>query len=172
MNEAIAGYLRERIAEATRKLEEARHELLAASAKEQMAQKQLNAYQGTLDFELMGSEVTTVPETRNGVTPIRTIVIPELAQEGDEGDGETNALLVRKFFRERGSRGVRPHDLNRFFDDTGMTVHKNYAYSILARLKKRKEITARNGRYYATALLLDRIASIPAIEKEATVAAS
>jgi hypothetical protein len=58
MNEALAAYLRERITEATQKREEARRERVAAEEKEQLAMKQISAYQGTLEFELMGSEAT------------------------------------------------------------------------------------------------------------------
>jgi hypothetical protein len=188
MNEAFVAHLRERIAVATRTLEEAKRELAAAEAKAQQAVKQIGAYQGTLDFELAGTENLPVtgtngPNTAMGAIPINgaapNAAIESLfaqlheAGDGENEDGESNAILVRKFFRDRAARGVRPHDLNRFFEDTGMTVHKNYAYSILARLKRRREITARNGRYFATALLLDRIAPEPiAIEKEVTVATS
>ena len=109
---------------------------------------QLEAYTQTLRMVQSDSTVQNSPKPATR---------PHQADEHLDEDEGNNADAVRMFIKDRGSRGTRPADLKNFFEATKMKVHKSYAYSVLARLKKRKEITSRNGKYFPTGVLLDRI---------------
>jgi hypothetical protein len=141
MADRTVEFLNAKIAETQRGLYDHRMKANALAA-------QLEAYVETLRMVQSDSTVQNAPKTATRSD--------QANEHSDEDDGN-NADAVRRFIQVRGSRGTRPADLNKFFEASKMKVHKSYAYSVLARLKKRKEITSRNGKYFPTGVLLDRI---------------
>jgi hypothetical protein len=70
------------------------------------------------------------------------------------GDDETTtpginkAQIVRDVIFANLGRGVTTKDIREGFQKAGVTVHVNYPYAVIRRLKKNKTIREKNGRYY------------------------
>ena len=148
MADRTVEFLNAKIAETQRALGETQRGLNDLRMKASALAAQLEAYMQTLQMIQSDSTAQNAPKPATR---------PHQADEHLDEDEGSNANAVRVFIKDRGSRGTRPADLKDFFEATKMKVHKSYAYSVLARLKKRKEITSRNGKYFPTQVLLDRI---------------
>jgi hypothetical protein len=130
--------LRQRVEQSRRELEDAKRKTQLARFVEETLAAEASGYERALAAE----------ERREG----KTSVAPPEAKTTAGGESPINKTdFADEFINSRNGSGVTAPEVYRAFVDAGITVHRNYVYSILDRLVTRGRIRERRGRYLPSA---------------------
>jgi hypothetical protein len=138
--------LKERFAEAQKRMQESQQRALAAQAEYQAATQECAGWQKALEAETRREQPVT--PTWSGATNQHTAtpVIDQVEQHTQE----TNKTeLIREQLRLHPT-GVTPPELWKAL--SGKIVHRPYLYSVLKRLKDKDEVCVKRGKYCLKAI--------------------
>ncbi len=126
--------LRQRVEETRRELEGAKKKTQQARATEEMLATELTGYERAVAAE----------ERREG----KTALVPLEATSAESETPVNRTSFAEAHIRSHNATGVTPPELFKVFGEAGITLHRNYVYSILNRLATKGRIRERRGRYF------------------------
>ena len=135
--------LKERYTEATKRWEEAQIKLRDVQAQATEAQQEAAAWRIAIEREEARAKKPNVPTVVRART---TDAMPQQLRNVEVSDAQNKTELIKNVVATSGEKGTTPADV--WEAVKALEVSRNYVYSVLYKLKERKVVTERRGRYY------------------------
>jgi|SRR6267142_198847 len=140
-NASFIDYLKMRIEEAQRELTGVTQKKIAVEQQEATLLKDIEGYQSTLAAE----------ERRGGMTsdqPTPAMTQSSLPPQSNNGHTSNATKSILSYVRAAGARGITRIEIKNALDRDGISVHPNYPYVVVSKLKENNKIKEDRGRLY------------------------
>ena len=141
-NASFIDYLKSRIEEAQLELVEATQKRLAAEQVEAQLIKDIEGYRSTLAAE----------ERRGGTSLTAQVEVQptQVPRQSNNGHTPNATLSILSYVRSAGARGITRPEIKNALERDGISVHPNYPYVVISKLKENNKIREDRGRLYIT----------------------
>jgi hypothetical protein len=144
--------LKARLADSQQRLQSAQQALVKAQNEHQAVMQEYSSWQNAVSVETRREEatkhisaVTTVEITPRIISAGLSLPKPHVPAQEPKAESDVNkTTLIREVLRQN-PNGITPANLWRAVKDR---IARPYVYSVLKRLKDRKQVTERRGKYF------------------------
>ena|SRR5258708_35667464 len=139
-NASFIDYLKSRIEEAQLELTDANQKKLAAEQQVAVLLKDIEGYQHTLAAEERRSGTSLTAQLEVQPTPV--------PPQSNNGHASNATQSILSYVRVAGARGITRIEIKNSLERDGISVHPNYPYVVVSKLKENKKIKEDRGRLY------------------------